>query len=710
MMKSPVFILCACVAAGQWHGVAQSAGDAGGLVNPPEPITTNVPARPMTAAPKVVAKPTGSTNANTSAPSSSRPKGFMKPGSSNEEKAPAAKNTETKPAAQSPQQSVPTMNSIELVGDSGTSSAVNPDVVARQNPAAIAPAVGGAEEKNSNQQDLDPAPTNTSQVKTSPEALPVQPVIPGFDPAPFLAAEKAVVETITNTAPADEVILELKYDDIELLDLIKSLALQAELNILFDPTLVNPTGADGLVAPQPIVPAFRMTNVTAKQALEAILDNYSYQMIHDPKTKTFRITTKTGPIPEPMFTRIITLRYTNPTNLVQVLQAVVTEKGSVTPYSRTQQLIISATDDHWKLVNELLDQLDKPVKQVLIEANIMETARNPQSIRGVDWTGTLQAQSFGFGNGSVSGTVTQNRPGTTTTATETLPSGRTVTTSSTAGSSTTESIAGAVGGAVGGLVPGLSLNTRDGLFPTVAFLNADGVRGILSFLNSDSQTEVIATPRAVMMDGQLARLEVTRAFPIFLITPGSANSPAGASISYTNMGTILEVTPTVVADDHVQLRVTPEVSNIDGKDVQTINGEINEANIYAIRRIETNVRVPSGHTLVMGGLINETKTQADTKVPILGDIPGLGWAFRRQQNLRRKQNLLIFITPTILDSEHFQPPQTDFLNGANQPTADDFLRTRVPERKPETENFMDSAQPHDFKKKKSGFFKWGDGR
>ncbi|MGB0581498.1 MAG: secretin N-terminal domain-containing protein [Limisphaerales bacterium] len=545
-----------------------------------------------------------------------------------------------------------------------------------------------------------------------PSAQPIQPVIPGFDPTPFLQAEEEMMEVITNTAPEDEIILELKYDDIELIELIKSLAVQADLNVLFDPAVIQQTPTDPNdpnVQPARIVPAFRMSNVTAKQALEAILENYQMQMIHDPKTNTYRVTNKTAQQQDPVVTRIITLKYSSPTNFLEVLNAVVSppgqaSRGSVTAYNRTQQLIITATEDQWDMVNQLLDQLDTPVKQVLIEANILETSRNPQTLRGIDWSGTLQNQNVGFGNGRVEGTITQTRPGATTTTTQTLPSGRTVTSSQTAKSQINETITSTLGG----LAPGLNLNTRDGFSPSTAYLSADGVRAVLSFLNSDTETEVIATPRAVMMDGDKARLEVTRAFPIFEITPGSAQSPAGSTVTYTNMGTILEVTPVVQANNNIALRVTPEVSNIDGQDTQTINGAVNQANIYAIRRINTHVMVPSGFTLVMGGLINDTKTTGNTKVPLLGDIPGLGWAFRRESKIQRKQNLIIFITPTIIEQQHFQAPQTDFLHGENQPTADDFLNQRMQTQKPKPEQFMDSAKPAEWqrKPKKGGFFKW----
>jgi type II secretory pathway component GspD/PulD (secretin) len=667
MKTRNILILAAGLLVGPGQAWSQDAGGgANGLVDPPAPITTNfsakLPMKPLNTG--TVSKPSATV------------------GTANQARtAPVVSSTTTTSVA------VPTRAPANSARNSPSAPAVSQPV-----PVAV-PVLA--------------APTPAGSNVGRPTAMPVQPVIPGFDPMPFLEAEQSVMEGLTNTAPEDEIILELKYDDIELIDLIKSLSLQADLNILFDPTLVNQVDpTSGAPLPQPIVPAFRMSNVTAKQALEAILDNYNFQMVHDPKTNTYRITNKSAQAKPPTFTRIITLKYTNPTNLTEVITAVVQDGGAVTPYARTQQLIITATEDQWEMVNQLLDQLDTPAKQVLIEANILETSQNPSSIKGIDWSGTLQAQNFGFGNGSVSGTVTQTRPGAATTTTQTLPSGRTVTTTGQGNSTLAETITSTVGG----VVPGVSLNTRDGFFPAAGYLNADGVRGVLSYLNADSETEVIATPRAVMMDGDTASLAVTRAFPIFEITPGSANSPAGASISYTNMGTILEVTPTVQANDHVLLHVIPEVSNIDGQDTQTINGTINQANIYAIRRIETHVMVPSGHTLVMGGLINDTKTKGQTKVPLFGDIPGLGWAFRRESNQQRKQNLLIFITPTIIETQHFQAPQTDFLHGSNQQTADDFLRQGVPERREEKTHFMDSAQPYDYKKgkkKKSSWFKWG---
>ena len=98
--------------------------------------------------------------------------------------------------------------------------------------------------------------------------------------------------------------------------------------------------------------------------------------------------------------------------------------------------------------------------------------------------------------------------------------------------------------------------------------------------------------------------------------------------------------------------------------------------------------IPSGNTLVMGGMVNDTQTKNYTKVPLLGDIPGLGWAFRKEGKNRNKSNLLIFITPTIVEDEAFHLTSS----------GSDFLKTKVAEKSEEPESAWDSAKPHDWTK------------
>jgi general secretion pathway protein D len=227
--------------------------------------------------------------------------------------------------------------------------------------------------------------------------------------------------------------------------------------------------------------------------------------------------------------------------------------------------------------------------------------------------------------------------------------------------------------------------TSGGFSPNVAFLNAQGVDAVLSFLNTEAESRTIATPRAVTLDNQETRLEVTEAIPIFNAT--EAISQGGAAVSsskpdYTNVGTILIVTPRITGTN-VAMKVKPEISKVARTSERVVQGKVNQADVFASSRIETSVLVPSGNTLVMGGLISDSTQKAYTKVPFLGDIPGVGWLFRKETKESQKANLIIFLTPTIIEDLDFQPHRTEFLN------------TKMPEHPSEKPEYWNRGKPYD---------------
>jgi type II secretory pathway component GspD/PulD (secretin) len=455
--------------------------------------------------------------------------------------------------------------------------------------------------------------------------------------------------------------------DTALTAVIEALARDAGINYIMDPRVVfGQPGPDGKPAAPPSI-TIRWENITAAQALMAVLNNYGLQLIDDPKTKIARITVRDPAAPPLLITRIIQLKYASPSNIVAAVQTVLLDKRSkVVPDLRTSQLVISATEGELDAVEALIVRLDTATKQVLIEAKLVETSKSPTTSKGMDWSGTLAAQNISYGNGVVQPTVsTFTAPGTPTTTT--LPGGRTITT--TAGSSTTTESPPNGAAQVpstttltGGLIPnGMSLNTLSGLTPNIGFLNADGLHNVLSFLNSDADAQVLSTPRAVTLDNQEAVLSVSRAYPVFATTAGTQGSPGGSQVTYTNLGTILHVTPRISANDFINLKVTPEVSSLGPLYTKIVAGVENQADSFDIRTIRTEVMIPSGNTLVLGGLVSDDLNNGYTKVPVLGDIPVLGWAFRYESKTQTKKNLLIFITPTIVKDTDYQPNQTDFL-------------------------------------------------
>ena len=202
---------------------------------------------------------------------------------------------------------------------------------------------------------------------------------------------------------------------------------------------------------------------------------------------------------------------------------------------------------------------------------------------------------------------------------------------------------------------GFAASTASGLLPDTGFLTADGVKAVLSFLNQSSDAQVVSTPRVVTLDNETATISVTRDFPVINVTAGTQDTTGGSSITYSNIGTILKVTPRITANDYIWLKVIPDVSSFFGKDTETIGpGQTISADIFDSRHIETQVLIPNAHTLVMGGLVQDNPSASYTKVPILGDIPILGLAFRSENKSMEKDNLLIFITPTIVQRHGFQ--------------------------------------------------------
>jgi type II secretory pathway component GspD/PulD (secretin) len=444
-----------------------------------------------------------------------------------------------------------------------------------------------------------------------------------------------VAEAATNTPAQHGTLIPLVVmDDVPLTEAVRNLARQASLNYMLDPKIAyGQPGAEGKLGLQPSV-SIRWENITAEQALTALLNNYDLHLVEDPKTHIARVTLKDPAALPPLVTRIVQLHYASPTNMLANMQAAFGDKRSrVLPDIRTSQLVVVATEPELEEVERLIERLDTPTKQVLIEARLLETLINPTTTKGVDWTGTLAAQNVYFGNGVMSGTstTTSGGGGTSNILTSLLGKG------------------------------GMGLSTAGGFTPATGFLNADGVHAVLSFLNTYAETRVLSSPRTVTLDNEPALIEVGTLFPIVNTTPGTVQVSGGSQISYSNLTVRLEVTPRISANNFVQLKVTPRVMRLGSAVKSTVGGEANEVWAFNTRQLNTTVMIPSGNTLVMGGLMEDNIHEGNTKVPLLGDIPGLGLLFRSDTKKREKSNLIVFLTPTIVEDQDFQPTKTGYL-------------------------------------------------
>jgi type II secretory pathway component GspD/PulD (secretin) len=468
----------------------------------------------------------------------------------------------------------------------------------------------------------------------------------------------------TNATPTVASIPLIEFQDVPLTVAIENLARQAGINYLLDPKIAyGQPDQSGQIKVEPTL-SIRWENVTAEQALLALLNNYDLQLVEDPQTKIGRITMKDPTAPPALITRVIQLKYASVSNLLDSVQAAFTDRRShVYPDSRTSQLVVVSTAGEQDSVDMLVKDLDKPTRQVLIEAKLVEVSSTPSTTKGVNWAGTLENQNVNFGNGLSQAQTIKTIPGAPVTTT--YPSGVTTTTIP---KSTTSTTIQALTEPISALPGGISLNTLTGFTPAIGFLSADGVQAVLSFLNQSYDAQTLSTPRIVTLDNEPATISVTRQFPVINVTASTAGVSSGSStITYSNVGTVLQVTPRITANDYIWLKVVPDVSSFFATITKVIAGSEYQADEFDARHIETQVMIPNGNTLVMGGLIQDNPTASYTTVPVLGSIPILGWAFKSQSMTMDKDNLVIFITPTIVKDDDYQPATTDFLNSRPAP-------------------------------------------
>lgn len=495
-------------------------------------------------------------------------------------------------------------------------------------------------------------------------------------------------------SPADEP-TDIKLEDTPLDVAIQTLAELAGINVYIDQKIRAPmVKPDGTV--QTNLVSLRWKGITPKAAFKALIANYDLVATVDKETGVTRVSMKDPTALEPLQVHVIDLKYANPTSIVEVVKSTLGQRSRIMADTRTSQLVVMAPQSELEQITNLIAELDAPLHQILIEARFIETSKNPKSIKGIDWTGTLAEQNFTFGNGKTTGEIITQRPGNPVSSTVTLPSGRTMTSTFTPEYTSQGTFSTLVGAG------GISADTTRGWFPHTAFLNADGVKAVLSFLNTENDLESIATPRAVTLEGNQVELSVVQYVPVFeeqqgaLVAGGAQPSTVKPNYNLTvgtmatplnKVGIVLIVTPRVVGTNAIQLKLEPNISVKEPVPERvTLGGRVNESPIFTHRTLTTIATVPNQHTLVLGGLLNHSTTKSYTKVPLLGDIPILGYAFRRDSKERNKRNLLIFVTPTIISEEDYQKPLPSSLN---------FLKTKPLERPDIEEPAWESGAPKD---------------
>ncbi|MGB4246394.1 MAG: type IV pilus secretin PilQ [Pseudohongiellaceae bacterium] len=334
---------------------------------------------------------------------------------------------------------------------------------------------------------------------------------------------------------------------------------------------------------------------------------------------------------------------------------ILSSRGTATVDARTNIIIIRDVAEKLEEVRELLSRLDVPVRQVLIEARIVNVSTDFGRDLGIRWGGagrTDSSDGFRYG-GSQAATIEQqnNRVAESIAIQEALAAGEAARVEALQ-NGTDPSLIGAIVAQAIAAIPipvgttsfpdalAIDLGVQDESASSfsVGFTSNSGLIELeLSALESSGNGEVIARPKVTTQDKVTATISSGVRIPYQAQAGGTAG---GSTTEFVDAVLSLEVTPQITPDGRIIMQL----------DIHQDSVAPGTSNVPAINTnsIETSVLVENGDTIVLGGVFREETTTTETKTPVLGDVPYLGRLFKRTNNSNRRTELLIFITPRIL--------------------------------------------------------------
>ena len=356
-----------------------------------------------------------------------------------------------------------------------------------------------------------------------------------------------------------------------------------------------------LIASKSVVGIVTLTlrDVQLRRALDAMLNmnGFSYVVEGNIIEVATSAELSSGDEQGKLITQSFPLNFAKADSIQTPLKAVLSKNGSIQIDARTNTIIVTDTMPKLRQAAAMIERLDTSIKQVMIEAKLIEVSATRESELGIKWQATK-------GAGTAAGTA---------------PTGQ-----------YPEIDAGAESKAISvssGFAGILQIGTIAGSHKIGLVLNA---------LATSTDANILANPRITTLDNKTAKINITTEIPYL----SAFNKETGiATYSSVTTGITLEVTPQVNPSGYITMKVKPTVSSVVSPGPPPVVDK---------RETETEVIVKDGDTLVIGGLLREEEITRLSKVPLLGDIPLLGFLFKDKYIQKSKKDLIIFITPHIL--------------------------------------------------------------
>lgn len=419
--------------------------------------------------------------------------------------------------------------------------------------------------------------------------------------------------------------------------------------------------------------SIKLRDVSWKQIFSVVLEPIGYTYVEE--GNIIQIISNDTLNFEPPITDIFMLNYAEASDIAATVTNMVdAEKGGrVQIDARTNSLIVTERQSRMSTIRQVIERLDKPTLQVMIETRFVEVTNQDVSKIGVKWNSLeefeVKAEGISRGYSNL-----DTRLGNNTRGTENNTEDNFGEVDLSVGDASISGLPGSRNGQFVNNLTGQTLldaSTNSGTNlqqsairnltdlvhggnlqrTTSAIFSTSQIGYIFSALKTQGNSRLVSHPTVVTLNNQEAEISIGEQFPI----PNyQYNEERGsfevAGFDYKDIGVILKVKPSVNNEGLITLRVNPEVSSRTGE--REFGGASGASiPIISTRRTETQISLKDGYTMGLGGLLQASSIEEESKVPLLHKIPGLGAAFRHKEKDGQKMNLLIFITAKILSSE-----------------------------------------------------------
>jgi type IV pilus assembly protein PilQ len=330
-----------------------------------------------------------------------------------------------------------------------------------------------------------------------------------------------------------------------------------------------------------------LKDVTTEEALTALMDTYNLYYIRQQDTNIYVVKSKSeGTLAT--VSKVFFLNYPSAKDMADVLKLNLSKGGSISADERTNSLIVTDMAENVEKIGAMLKTLDIPTLQVMLEAKIVTVDLSSELQTGVDFTKLSRY-----------GTLSQDVSYSQYFAPNAVASGR------------------------------LSLSVLS---------NGYDIQGVIEALKTDKKAKILANPRLLVMNGKEATIDIVKELPYEERTITA--SGITITVNYKEVGIKMKVKPQINREGSIVLTVEPEQS------IQS--GSFDNIPIVDKSTSHTTFILENGETAVIGGLVRETDQVNEIKIPLLGDIPIIGYLFKNHDSTKERTELTFFITAKIV--------------------------------------------------------------